>query len=159
MAGLQRKDAARRQGVFFLIVMAAGAVLHAQTAERMDMLLDTPEVTCAMAALAVLPAAGIIDGDSGLDAAFAEAMARNYLPRGAEADDLIRLGELSFLIMRAFGMKSGFMYSLFPGPRYAYRELAHRRLIQGRNDPALTVSGARLLRILGRVLDYRGETE
>jgi outer membrane protein OmpA-like peptidoglycan-associated protein len=146
--------------VFILAVFRASVgPLHAQTAERLDAILDTAEVTCAMAAFVVLPAAGLIDGNSAPDAAFAEARARDYLPRNAAADTPIRLGELSFLIMQAFGMKSGFMYALFPGPRYAYRELVYRKLIQGRNDPALAVSGERLLRIIGRVLDYRGDGE
>jgi hypothetical protein len=57
--------------------------------------------------------------------------------------------------MGAFSMKGGLFYALFPGPRYAYRELVHQRLIQERSDPALAVSGERLLRILGRVLDHQ----
>jgi hypothetical protein len=131
--------------------------LPAQTAEYMDSLLAASEVTYAMAARIVLPAAGLISPDTSPDAAFAEARARGCLPKNAEADRAIRLGELSFLIMRAFGMESGLMYAAFPGPRYAYRELAYRRLLQGRNDSALTVSGERLLRIIGRVLDYLEE--
>lgn len=128
--------------------------LRAQTAEFMDTLFAASEVTYAMAALVVLPAAGLISADSSPDAAFAEAQSRGWLPQNAEATRAIRLGELSFLIMQAFGMQSGFMYRAFPGPRYAYRELVYRRLLQGRTDSALTVSGERLLRIIGRVLDY-----
>jgi hypothetical protein len=59
--------------------------------------------------------------------------------------------------MAAFGIKGGIMYSLFPGPRYAYRELLHLKLIQGRADENFTLSGERLLQILGRVLQYTGE--
>ncbi|MDR1932650.1 MAG: hypothetical protein LBQ57_07515 [Spirochaetales bacterium] len=141
--------------VFMLAVFCTSiGLLHAQTAEQMDAILDTSEVTYAMAAFVVLPAAGLLSEDSTPDAAFTEALARSYLPANAEAAGIIRLGELSFLIMRAFDMKSGLLYALFPGPRYAYREMAYRKLIQGRNDPALTVSGERLLRIIGRVLDH-----
>jgi hypothetical protein len=56
--------------------------------------------------------------------------------------------------MRAFDMRGGLFYALFPGPRYAYRELVRLRFIQGRMDPALAVSGERLLRILGRALEH-----
>jgi hypothetical protein len=143
--------------VFTAAIFLLTGSLQAQTAERLDAILDAAEVSYAMAAFVALPAAGLIDGEGGPEAAFAEAAARNFLPRNAEAAGIIRLGELSFLIMQAFGMRSGFMYALFPGPRYAYRELVYRRLIQGRNDPALGVSGERLLRIIGRVLDYRGD--
>jgi hypothetical protein len=121
----------------------------------LDALLDSAQATYAEAALIVLPAAGLVGEDALPEAAFAEALARGLLPRGTEPEGAIRLGELAFLVMGAFGLKGGLLYALFPGKRYAYRELVYRRLIQGRNDPALTLSGERLLRILGRALDYR----
>jgi hypothetical protein len=146
-------------GRFFVILLcfllAAPALLPAQTAERLDVLLDSAEVSYAGTALIVLPTAGLAGEDVSPEAAFAEALARGLLPRGAEPDGAIRLGELAFLVMGAFELKGGLLYALFPGKRYAYRELVYRRLIQGRNDPALTVSGERLLRILGRAMDYR----
>ena len=128
-----------------------------QTAEFLDNLLDSPSVTYQDASYAVLSAAGIIEPASSAEAAFAQAQEKGFLTEKAEASAAIRLDEAAFLIMGAFAMKSGFMYDWFPGPRYAYRELTYRDLIQGRNDPALTVPGARLLRIIGRVLDYKGE--
>jgi hypothetical protein len=59
--------------------------------------------------------------------------------------------------MKAFNIKGGFMYSLFPGPRYGYRELVYRKIIRGRAYSAMPVSGERLLRIIGRVLGYNNE--
>jgi hypothetical protein len=59
--------------------------------------------------------------------------------------------------MKAFNIKGGFMYSLFPGPRYAYRELAYRKIITGRSYSTTRVSGERLLRILNRALAYAGD--
>jgi hypothetical protein len=135
---------------FFFVIPA---FLPAQTAERLDALLDSAGVSYAEAAMIVLPAAGLSGEDVSPETAFAEARARGLLPKTAEPGGAVRLGGLAFLIMGAFDMKGGLFYTLFPGPRYAYRELVHRRFIQGRNDPALTVSGERLLRILGRVLD------
>jgi hypothetical protein len=135
---------------FFFIIPA---FLPAQTAERLDALLDSAGVTYAEAAMMVLPAAGLAGEDVSPETAFAEARARALLPKAAEPGKAVRLGDLAFLIMRAFDMKGGLFYTLFPGPRYACRELVHHKLIQGRTDPALTVSGERLLRILGRVMD------
>ena len=145
-----------------LVLVAVLAVLPAvsgfsQTAKFLDTLLDSPAVTWQEASYAVLSAAGIIEATSSAEAAFAQAKEKGFLPENTAADAVIRLDETAFLIMGAFDMKSGFMYDWFPGPRYAYRELTYRDLIQGRNDPALTVPGARLLRIIGRVLDYKGE--
>jgi outer membrane protein OmpA-like peptidoglycan-associated protein len=54
--------------------------------------------------------------------------------------------------MNAFDINGSFLYALFPGPRYAFRELDYLRLIPGRRDPALRVSGEELLRMLDMVM-------
>jgi hypothetical protein len=73
------------------------------------------------------------------------------------ADRALRLNEAAFLVMGAFGIKGGLLYTLFPGPRYAYRELLYKKIIQGRSDGNFTVSGERLLRIIGRALGHTGD--
>jgi hypothetical protein len=133
--------------------------LCAQDARDLDLLLETQAVSGAQAARFVLGAAGLLpsglSGAAAEEAAWEAARERGWVkgsPGGTP-----RLKETAFLVMRAFGLKGGLMYSLFPGPRYAYRELLHRRLIQGRADQGFTVSGERLLQIIGRVLQYSGE--
>jgi hypothetical protein len=144
-----------KKSALILLCSLFSALLPAQTAERLEELLGRGQATYAGAALMALSTAGLTGEDALPEAAFAEALSRGLLPRNAEPEGAIRLGELAFLIMGAFDLKGGLLYTLFPGKRYAYRELVHRRMIQGRTDPALTVSGERLLRILGRALDYR----
>ena len=75
---------------------------------------------------------------------------------GAKIDDQVTLAEYSYILMRAFGMKGGVMYSLAPGPRYAYRELVSHQVIQGRSDPGDRVDGPMAVRMLGRVFDIMG---
>jgi hypothetical protein len=67
------------------------------------------------------------------------------------------MGELSYLLMGAFDLKGSFLYRMFPGPRYAFRELSYRRIIAGGADPSRFVSGDYFLRILGNVLSLTGE--
>jgi hypothetical protein len=76
-----------------------------------------------------------------------------------EAESAITLQELSFLIMNAFDLRGGLMYTLFRNPRYAYREMIYRQLIQGRAYSNMNVSGIRFLQILGRVLSHTGEND
>jgi hypothetical protein len=121
----------------------------------MDALLETPAVSFAQAARFTLASAGVFDG-SAADA-YALARENGWLPAQEEAAGPIRLGELCFLMMNAFNIKGSFLYALFPGPRYAFRELDYRKLIPGRRDPALKVSGEEFLRILGMVADEGGE--
>jgi outer membrane protein OmpA-like peptidoglycan-associated protein len=141
--------------LFGVILTVRGGFLGAQTAAEMDTLLANPAVNFAQASRFVLALADA----AGEPPAQAYTLAREngWLPKGASEDNPIKLGELCFLIMKAFNIRGSFLYALFPGPRYAFRELDYLRLIPGRRDPALTVSGEWLLQILGMVLSYRGD--
>jgi hypothetical protein len=122
----------------------------------MDALLETRAVSFAQAARFVLAAAEVLAETSPPDAAFALAAAKGWLPEKARPDDPVTTGELCFLIMNAFDMKGSFLYSLFPGPRYAFREFDYLGLVPGRRDPALKVSGEELLRILSMTISHTG---
>jgi outer membrane protein OmpA-like peptidoglycan-associated protein len=127
----------------------------AQTAAELERILALPAITYGDAARFVLGAAGIAgESDAG---AYRFAADNHWLPKKAAAQTPATLGGLSLLIMKAFGLKGGLMYSLFPGPRYAYRELVYRKLITGRAYSGAPVSGERFLRVLGRTLDYAGD--
>jgi hypothetical protein len=124
--------------------------LHAQTAAEMDAVLETQAVSFAQASRFVLEEAELRDQGSPYELA----RERGWLPKGAAPERPIRLGELCFLMMKAFDIKGSFLYALFPGPRYAFREFDYLALIPGRRDPALLVSGEAFLRILGMVSAY-----
>jgi hypothetical protein len=66
------------------------------------------------------------------------------------------LGEYAYILMKAFHMQGGIMYSIFPGPRYASRELAFLEMIPGSASSGRTLSGEEVIRILGNVLGSRG---
>jgi hypothetical protein len=140
-----------------LLVLFSAAPLHGQTAAELDALLDSREITWAQACRFVLPAAGTLEANAPAPAAFALAREKGWLPKGAAADGPVNLGGLSFLIIQSFSIRGSSLYALFPGPRYAYRQLDYLGLLPGPRDPALKVSGERLAQILGRLLDYRGD--
>jgi hypothetical protein len=119
----------------------------------MDALLDSREITWAQACRFVLPAAGALEENTPAPAAFNAALEKGWLPKGAAENSPVNLGGLSFLIIQSFSIKGSAMFALFPGPRYAYRQLDYLNLIPGLRDPAMKVSGERLVQILGRVLD------
>jgi hypothetical protein len=149
-------DIFKRRLLLFLLFLSLTGALSAQTARMIDDLLEAEALSFEAACAVVLAAAGLAVPDSMPEAAYQKALEMGALPRSAKPEGAIKLGQLSFLIMKALNMKSGFCYALFPGPRYACRELAYRKIIQGRNDPSLSVSGERFLLILGRALDYTG---
>jgi outer membrane protein OmpA-like peptidoglycan-associated protein len=125
----------------------------------MDELLNTRAITWAQACGFILPAAGAIEADADPGDAFAIAREKGWIPRRAAAEKPVNLGSVSFLIVQSFSIKGSFLYALFPGPRYAYRQLDYLALIPGLRDPGLKVSGEHLLQILGKVLNYLGDGE
>lgn len=147
--------------LFVFIIFILGFSLSAQTAAEMDRLLAAKTVTVSNAARFILGAADLLPaGLSGPDAekaAYDMAQSKGWVKRGAGEN--VNLKETAFLIMKAFGFKGGAMYSMCKNPRYAYRELRYRKVIQGRADPAMEVSGNRLLQIMGRALNRTGENE
>jgi hypothetical protein len=147
-----------------LVLFLLSAPAFAQTAGRLDLILDAERVSFAQAALIILPAAGLLSPDAGEEEAFA--YVRDWFSRRAAGQDLpiktgdsIKMGELSYLVMRSFNLSGGLMYALFPGPRYAYRALAWRRLLPLNADPGRFLSGEELLYITGQVLSLAGGEE
>ena len=153
----------------YLIILAAcflfftTAFLPAQTAVELEAILETQALSSGQAAYFVL--ASLNDSStwsnefaiaSSPEKAFELAMSNRWFRKGTTPDKKITLGTLSFLMMKAFGIKGGMMYSLLPGPHYSYRTMVSRSLIQGTADPAMNVSGERFLLILGNVLDAVG---
>jgi len=123
--------------------------VFAQTAAEIETLLATDALSYEQAASFVLRAADVETTGS----AFNYAADKRWLSAKAAPDGLAALNEVSLLIMGAFGIKGGIMYSATKSPHYAYRELVYQGIIQGRTDPDLSVSGDLLLFIVGKVLD------
>jgi outer membrane protein OmpA-like peptidoglycan-associated protein len=137
-----------------LLLLFSSFSIYAQTAAEVDALLETQALSFAQASRFVLEEAGVLDDASPYELA----RERGWLPKGAAEERPIRLGELCFLMMKAFNIRGSFLWALFPGPRYAFRELDYLALIPGRRDPALLVSGETFLRILGMVSAHAEES-
>ena len=60
--------------------------------------------------------------------------------------------------MDAFDLPGGIMYRLFPGPRYATREIAYQGFIRGSTLPGRPVSGREVINILRRVMEWKEES-
>jgi len=122
-----------------------------ETAEEIERLLSRNVITYAAAARFILEASDTLV-TSDVHEAFSYAAQRNWLPKNAAENDAARLDGISLLIMRSFGMKGGIMYSIIKNSHYSYRELVSKNIIQGRADPAMLISGERLLFITGKIL-------
>jgi hypothetical protein len=140
--------------VLLLFALILPALPAQNLAVEMDAVLESEAVTWAEAARFVLPAAGFLDQNGA--GAFQDAKLRGWLPEDAKPGDTADFGGLSFLIMKALDIPGGVMYRLFPGPRYAYRELRYLNILQGQHDRFRKVSGFWLISLIGRALEMRG---
>ena len=158
--GKFRNNPFRSLFVLFVVTFLP-ALAFAQTAAEMDALLETEAVSVSAAARFTLGSVELLpqglSGGEAESAAYGAALSRGWV-KGAP-EDAITLQEAAYLIMKAFELKGGIMYSLLQSPRYAYREMIYRKLIQGRNYANMQVSGWRFLQIIGRALNYAGERE
>ena len=139
----------------FLLV--GTAFLPAQTAVEIEELLKKEALSNEQAARFVLKAADLqdlsnLDGFPDQSDAFRYSVERRWLPRNAVGGAEASLDGVSLLIMQSFGIKGGFLYSLFKNPHYAYREMVYQDIIQGRADPDMAVSGELLLFLINRVV-------
>ena len=144
-----------------LILLLLPAMVFAQTAAEMDGLLAAETVSAARAARFVLGTADLLpaalSGQLAEKAAYDMASANGWIKIAAEEN--INLRDTAFLIMKAFDLKGGVMYSLLKSPRYAYRELVYSGIIRGRSEQATIVTGAGLLQMLDRTLRFAGKEE
>ncbi len=139
--------------LFFLISLVSTIPLSAQSNNLIDNLLSQKEAAFGDTVLLVLTAGRIIPEGSGTDTAMKVLAEKFGKLSGKKADNHITAAEMSFIIMKTFNLKGGIMYMLFPGPRYAYRELVYRKDLSGRGGPYRKVSGDEVLRTLRQVMD------
>ena len=142
----------RKCTLLLTIFLASAIFIHAQnTAHEIEALLETSAVTYSQAARFVLEASSqAILNDR--DEAFEFARNGGFLPANVTQDSIARLDGISYLLLNCFGLKGGAMYTMTRSPHYAYRELVHKNIIQGRVLGSMPVSGDMLLFITGRML-------
>lgn len=136
-------------------LLAAAGSVWGQSNEILDVLFEEPATTLGQAAYLVLTASGRIAEDSSPADAAASLAGQGWSVPQLDAEEPLTLGEYSYLLMQAFELKGGLMYRIFPGPRYAGRELAYLKLIKGDTSPYRTFSGEEAIGILGRLLEWK----
>lgn len=139
----------------FFVLLMGNVALMAQSNQLIDELLEEEGATFGKTAYLVLTAAGLLPEEASPGDAVEVLGQQEWGLESKGEGDPITLGEMAFLFMRAFEMKGGIMYRLFPGPRYAARELAFRGFIQGSPSAYRIPSGEEAVMTLSGVLDWK----
>ena len=145
-----------------LCITVAGLLIAAaafgQAAEKVDKILETEKATFGQAAYLIQTA--LNDGSDGLDFETAfdrfKSENKNLIRDSISAEDVIPVKTYAFLLMKAFDIKGGMMYRIYPCPRYAYRDLHYLAVIQDKNNPDALMTGAAMLQILSRIDTAQG---
>ncbi len=133
-----------------LIFAAAALAVHAQSAQRISQIVESPELSYGQAAYIALSYSDSETMDESADdaQAFEAAFQRKWIKNGAVVQAAIRLDELSALYVSAVGIKGGVMCGLIKNsPRYSFRELKALGLLDKNADPAMKIDGQNALNL------------
>ncbi len=141
-----------------LLVLFAVLVckLFAQSAVFFDEILSSKQITFSQAAYLVFVGNGEYQDTVKQEVVFEEALKRKWISQTDKPDKPITAAQFAYLVMEAFGFKGGLMYTLFPGPRYGFRELVFKGLIPITMDPQALVSGNLALRVVRIAAELKG---
>ncbi|HAP42731.1 MAG: hypothetical protein A2087_04910 [Spirochaetes bacterium GWD1_61_31] len=145
-----------RKVLLVLVLAIVPLAVFGQSNEFMDELLQQDSISVGQAAYLVLVASENLSEDADIQRSFDLLESLGWASGGNDASTPIRLGEYAYILMRAFDVPGGLLYTIFPSARYAYRELRYKMVIQGRSDPADTINGNLAIRLLGRIFDIQG---
>ncbi|MGO8692040.1 MAG: hypothetical protein ACLQMF_00065 [Rectinemataceae bacterium] len=141
--------------LIFVVFILAAVAAWGQSASFIDQVLSQDRARYGDSAYLVLAAAGLIPDTATPEEAVAYVAKAGWAKSPTVAGPT-SLGQFSYLVMRAFGMKGGVMYLVFPGERYATRELVFRKIVTDMTEPDRVLSGEEVLRFLGRAAALKG---
>ena len=145
---------------FFLLFYIFGSIaLYSQSNTFIENTLSKTEISFGDAAYLVLAGAKIIPEDNSTEEAFSTLINKNWKIKAENSSEPITLGIYSYLLMKGFNIKGGVLYSFFPGPRYAERELDYLGFLKKDMTPYSKVSGEEALRIIGSILNWTEERD
>jgi len=150
----------KKKSLFLFLVLLTVVIFPAaaQFNDTMDTILAGDQLTYGAASFLVLNGAGLISDDMSTAEAAGE-MSRVLPDLVKSPNDNVTLSEYAWMIMTVYDIPGGLLYTIFPGPRYALRELRFQEIIQDVAYPKMDVPGQRAVHILGRAVRWKEEAQ
>ncbi len=143
--------------LFVVLIVCLPLFLHSQSNTVIDEMLDKEKAGFGRTSYMVFTAAGILRDNATLEESLGYLSGLKWNMKNKESGEYITLGEYSYMLMKSFNINGGIMYQIFPGPKYAARELFYLRFIDENRNPNRFISGEEVIRILGRLLEWKEE--
>jgi len=143
--------------IFGFIMAYLPVFLFSQSNIVIDEMLNKEKAGFGRTSYMVFTAAGLLGDDKTLEESLKYLGKLQWNMENKESGEYITLGEYSYMLMKSFNLNGGIMYQLFPGPRYPSRELYYLKLIDENMDSNRYISGEEVIRILGRLLEWKEE--
>lgn len=143
----------------FVIVLLACCAVFAQSSEQMSKILESEKASYYTASYLPALYANLISEEASESAAFEALQSNGYFTSEVNPDSYINLAELSYVYMKAFGMKGGLFFTLFDSPRYAFKEFKAQGILPSTSDPDMTVSGHDVIDLFNGCLAVTGGNE
>ncbi len=141
--------------VLLIVFLVVAGFAFGQSNEVIDRVLEEEQLTYGHAAYLVLVATDRLPDTASPQDAVSELETLGLAFESRSAGQAVSFGEYSYLMMEALEFPGGLMYRLFPGPRYAARDVSAMGIAEGYAMANMDVSGERALRMLGRGLAYQ----
>jgi len=145
----------QRFSIFFLVLLGGIFLLQAQSNEVLDQILKHEKLEFGDLAYLALASNPELPLPESTDAAASQF---STVYKGIEkkaSQDSVNLGDFCYVMMQAYNIKGGILYTLFPSQRYAIREMLYLGFIKNPSWPGKEISGEYALRILGNILDWK----
>jgi hypothetical protein len=142
-----------------ILIITLPLIIHSQSNTVIDEMLNKDKAGFGRTSYLVFSASGILDDEATIEESLGYLGELKWNMTNKQSEDDINLGQYSYMLMKSFNINGGLMYQLFPGPRYAAKELYYLGFIDENSDPVRSISGEEVLRILGRLLEWKEENQ
>ena len=141
--------------VFFLLLTAVFFTfsISAQSSEKLSEIISSKKITSGQAAYLSAVYLNAVQEQADYSPSVKALEELSLLKEGTSPNDFISIDQCAFLFAKTTGIKGGLFYTLFPTPRYAFKELQAKKIIPPDQDPSFSLSGRDAIAILNGCID------
>ncbi len=140
--------------LFALSLLICVPALPAQSARMLEDIVQQERIKLGDAIFLIRLLANEISPNDDPVAIFAATDTQRWNLGNKSYDSEVLQGELAYMLMDVLDIPSGFMYAIFPGPRYAMRDLLYLGAINSDSDIYLILSGSDGLNMINSVISW-----